>query len=181
MAQRTVQVALAMAALSMAMVGCSAAHPSDEVRTGIYELMVESDADGCSPRRAVGSMGPVGVVVRGGAVDAPVPEQGNEIWTAPRVQLAPGASYHSETNRRITGCDGAWVHEEWTMMESDGEHFEVLHMQSWQGLDSCVDAPASAPETDCDAERRLQYDLQTTCEAPCSLHVGVSGAIVCAC
>ncbi len=176
------QHALLLAAVTFG-IGCSAAHPSDEVRTGIYQLEIESEIDGCSPARTAGDLGVVGVLVREGAVDAPVPAVGEGLLTAPRVQLRPGASYHAETNRRVSGCDGAWVHEEWTLMASSGEAFEVLHSQSWAGLESCLVRPDTAdmPQVDCDSERRLTYRLQDICEAPCALHLDLTGSIVCAC
>jgi len=170
-------------ALALATVGCTAAHPSDEVRTGIYELIAEPEADGCTPMRTAGPLGPVGVLVREGAVDAPVPSVGGALVTAPRVQLAPSASYHAETNRRVPGCDSAFVREEWTLMESTGEGFELLHRQRWEGLEGCAAASAmpEAPELDCTSERRLRYALSTLCDAPCALRLDLSGALVCAC
>lgn len=97
--------------------GCSSAHPTDEVRTGIYMLEIEADSDACSPRRSSGSLGEVVVLGRDGAVDAPVPAVGVSPLVAPRVQLMPAASFHLETNRQIRDCDGAWVHDEWTLMD----------------------------------------------------------------
>lgn len=168
---------------ALAMVGCAQAHATDEVQPGIYELRVEADAEACSPSRATGAMGSVGVLVEDGVIDAPVPELEMAELTAPRVELAPHASFHAETNRRVPGCD-AWVHEEWTVMASDAEGFEVLHMQDWTGLADCAGAPermAGAPEADCTSERRLHYALASACRAPCRLVLAAGGAVDCAC
>ena len=109
--------------LALSSFGCASAHPSDEVAPGIYELSASADTDACSPHRAVGVMGEVAVLVEAGAVDAPVPDMDAPLLLAPRVRLAPGQSYHSETNRRIPGCESAWVHEEWTMLQGGAEGF----------------------------------------------------------
>ncbi|MGE0791891.1 MAG: hypothetical protein AB7S26_39825 [Sandaracinaceae bacterium] len=179
MAQRTVFTITLAALLGF---GCAVAHPSDEVRTGIYELTVETMTDDCSPQRAAGDLGMVAVLVRDGAIDAPVPETDLSLFTAPRVELTPGRSYHFETNRRLTGCDGAWVHEEWTMMDSDGTVFEVDHSQDWEGVSSCVPAEGSSvPSVDCAVDRHLRYALDTACDAPCSLSIDASGALICGC
>lgn len=164
-------------------VGCSQSIPSDDVRAGIYELSVEAEADACSPTRAVGSMGPVAVLVRDGAIDAPVPDLSDSLLTAPRVVLA-GEAFHAETNRRVDGCDGAWVHEEWTLLESSGGTFDVVHRQQWQGLDGCaspMERMPGAPEADCTSERRLRYELTELCDAPCRLVLEATGDVVCSC
>jgi len=174
-------IGLAWACLLAA--GCSQSIPTDDVRPGIYELSVEAERDACSPTRAVGSMGAVAVLVRDGAIDAPVPELADTLLTAPRVVLA-GEAFHTETNRRLPGCEGAWVHEEWTLLESTGDRFDVLHRQQWQGLGACaapMEAMPGAPEADCMSERRLRYELDELCDAPCRLVLEATGDVVCGC
>ncbi|MCB9594438.1 MAG: hypothetical protein H6719_17025 [Sandaracinaceae bacterium] len=166
------------------MSGCSQNHPTDDVSAGIYELTVAADADACSPTRAVGSMGPVGVVVRGTAIDAPVPDVASPtLLTAPRVILNAD-SFHAETNRRIPGCADAFVHEEWTLLESTGAGFELLHTQLWTGMSGCdvaADVMPGAPAADCQSERRLRYDLMEVCAEPCRLFLDASGSVSCSC
>ncbi|MEC7519633.1 MAG: hypothetical protein VYE22_07205 [Myxococcota bacterium] len=179
MIQRTLMVFLAIGA-----VGCASAHPSDEVAPGIYELSASADSDACSPLRAIGAMGEVAVLVEGGAVDAPVPDTDAPLLVAPRVRLSPSQSYHAETNRRVPGCEAAWVHEEWTMLEGGADGFRVLHTQEWQGLADCAaarDAMPGAPDGDCRAERVLDYALQSACHAPCRLVLGEADSVACSC
>lgn len=162
--------------------GCAAAHGSDEVAPGIYELTVESELDACSPVRASGAMGPVAVLVEGGAIDAPVPDVDAAPLTSPRVRLAPDGLFHAETNRRVPGCEAAWVHEEWTVLEPGAEGFAISHLQRWEGLAGCADiAMPSAPATDCESERLLRYDLAERCAAPCTLRLTAGSAIECVC
>jgi hypothetical protein len=170
-------------AMALAALGCAQAHGTDEVQPGIYELRIETEADACSPSRAVGAMGAVPVLVEDGALDVPVPEVEAPLLTVPRVRLAPSASFHAEADRRLEGCDGA-VHEEWTVLESGAEGFEVLHTQRWENLAGCADARErvpSAPEADCTSERRLRYDLEGACLAPCRLRLVAGGTIECRC
>ncbi len=170
--------------LALSSFGCASAHPSAEVAPGIYELSASADTDACSPHRAVGVMGEVAVLVEAGAVDAPVPDMDAPLLVAPRVRLAPGQSYHSETNRRIPGCESAWVHEEWTMLQGGAEGFRVLHTQEWQGLAACAgarDVMPGAPEADCRSERVLDYALSSVCRAPCRLLLGDTDSVVCSC
>jgi len=167
-----------------ALAGCASAHGSEEVAAGIYELTIESELDACSPLRPVGAMGPVAVLVDGGAIDAPVPDAEALLLASPRVRLAPDGLFHAETNRRVPGCEGAWVHEEWTVVEPSASAFAISHLQRWEGLASCADPAAlmpGAPGADCSSERRLRYDLAERCAAPCSLRLTSSSTIACAC
>ncbi len=164
--------------------GCSQTHPSDDIAGGIYDLDVARELDACSPLRAIGSMGPVAVIVEDGAIDVPVPELGDSVLTAPRIVLRSSSFFHSEMNRQIPGCEGAWVHEEWTVVETDGSSFDLLHTQRWEGLASCADASAhmpGAPSLDCVSERRLRYDLTEVCAAPCRLRLGEGSSLFCFC
>lgn len=169
---------------SLFLIGCGQNHPSDEVAAGIYELTVIAESDACSPSRAVGAMGPVAVVTRGSAIDAPVPDVGDaSLLTAPRVVLAADA-FHAETNRRIPSCEGSFVHEEWTLLDATSEGFELLHTQEWHGLEGCEAAGTvmpGAPAADCMAERRLRYDLAEACAAPCRLVLDATAAVACSC
>ncbi len=165
------------------LVGCGQTHPTDAITAGIYELTVQREIDACSPARAVGSMGAVAVLVRGGVVDAPVPELSDTLLTAPRVTLDP-STMHADTNRRVPGCDAAWVHEEWTVLESTNTSFELLHSQQWEGLETC-DLPGErlegAPAANCMSERRLRYDLTEVCAEPCRLFLAAEGELICSC
>jgi hypothetical protein len=171
-------------ALCAALVGCAQVHVSDEVQPGIYELTIEREVDACSPTRPVGAMGAVGVLVERGSIDAPVPDSDFGLLTTPRVRLTADHGFHAETNRRIPGCESAFVHEAWTVMGSSARGFELVHRQSWHGLGACADAVAtmpSAPAQDCESERRLRYDLASSCPAPCSLRLSAGSELACSC
>lgn len=172
-----------MLSVGAMMVGCAQTHSPDDVASGIYELTIESATEACSPGRAIGTMGEVAVLAEDGAIDAPVPDIEAPLLVAPRVRLTPGL-YHSETNRRVTGCEGAWVHEEWTVIDASATGFDLMHTQEWQGLAGCAGARAvmpSAPDADCMSERILRYGLSTECRAPCSLQLTASGTVECSC
>lgn len=164
--------------------GCAQAHVADEVAPGIYDLTIERELDACSPARPVGVMGPVAVLVERGAIDAPVPDADPSPLLSPRVRLEPDAFFHAETNRRVPGCDGAWVHEEWTALEPNRSGFVITHFQRWHGLASCAgasDAMPGAPATDCESERHLRYELAEACVAPCRLRLTSASTVACAC
>ncbi len=168
----------------VALAGCASAHGSDEGAAGIYELTIESEVDACSPLRPVGAMGAVAVLVEGGAIDAPVPDAEALLLASPRVRLGPDGLFHAETNRRIPGCEGAWVHEEWTVVEPSASAFAISHLQRWEGLASCADPAAlmpGAPAGDCSSERRLRYEIAERCAAPCSLRLTSTSTVACDC
>lgn len=163
--------------------GCAAAHGTDEVAQGIYALTIESELDACSPTRPVGAMGDVAVLVDHGAIDAPVPDTNVVELISPRVRLARD-DFHAETNRRIPGCDAAFVHEEWTVLDPRDGTFTIAHSQDWQGLAGCADPSAAmpgAPSADCTSERELHFALVESCLAPCALRLGAGLAVTCAC
>lgn len=170
--------------LCVFLMGCAQAHGTDDVAPGIYELTIESGADACSPVRPIGAMGTVAVLVDDGAIDAPVPDADLGPLASPRVRLAPDSAFHAETNRRVTGCDGAWVHEEWTVLDSAAEGFAISHLQRWEGLSSCVEGAITmpgAPVADCESERQLEYRLAESCAAPCSLRLTSAASVDCVC
>jgi hypothetical protein len=175
----------AISALVCALVsGCAAAHDSGDVAQGIYALTIESELDACAPARTVGAMGDVAVIVEDGTIDAPVPDTDGAALIGPRVSLAPSSDFHAETNRRIPGCEGAFVHEEWTVLDARGGAFTIAHSQDWQGLAGCADPEAAmpgAPAADCSSERELHYALAERCVAPCSLRLSAGPTITCAC
>ncbi|MFK7991557.1 MAG: hypothetical protein AB8I08_36410 [Sandaracinaceae bacterium] len=169
--------------LGLSTLACAQTHDTGAVQPGIYELEVERDSDACSPSRAVGAMGAVAVLVDSDAVDAPVPEMDGPMLSAPRVRLDPN-TLHAETNRRITDCGAAFVHEEWTVVRSGEGAFDLLHLQEWQGLAGCDEAPElmpGAPEADCTSERTLRYTLESACAAPCSLRLVGAEQLACVC
>ncbi len=164
--------------------GCAAAHGTDEVAPGIYALTIEGELDACSPTRPVGAMGDVAVIADRGIIDAPVPDADVSLLISPRVRLAETADFHAETNRRIPGCDGAFVHEEWTVLDASASTFTIAHSQAWQGLAGCADPSAvmpGAPAADCSSERRLHYQLGESCLAPCALRLTTGSTVACVC
>ncbi|HEY8426946.1 MAG TPA: hypothetical protein VIL20_01170 [Sandaracinaceae bacterium] len=166
------------------LVGCAQAHGTDDVAPGIYELTIERGLDACSPARPAGVMGTVAVIVDEGTLDAPVPDADASLLASPRVRLAPERAFHAETNRRVTGCEGAWVHEEWTLLEGGAEGFVLSHRQLWEGLSSCAEGSITmrgAPVADCESERRLAYRLAERCAAPCALRLVAPEAVGCVC
>ncbi|MCZ7681068.1 MAG: hypothetical protein M5U28_20680 [Sandaracinaceae bacterium] len=173
-----------MASIILLAAGCTQAHEPGEVATGIYELTIARGLDACSPSRPVGAMGSVAVLVDEGGLDAPVPDADLGPLASPRVRLSQDREFHAETNRRVTGCDGAWVHEEWTLLDSGTRGFAITHLQEWRGLSSCVEGAVTmpgAPVGDCESERELEYRLAESCEAPCSLRLTSAASIECAC
>lgn len=170
--------------LAAALAGCAQVHVSDEVQPGIYELTIERELDACSPMRPVGAMGAVGVLADRGLIDAPVPDSDFGLLTTPRVRLTEASGFHAETNRRLPGCDTAFVHETWTLVESGAAAFELVHRQRWQGLGACAEPSAAmpgAPAQDCESERRLRYELASSCPAPCTLRLTAGSELACAC
>lgn len=170
-------------AFSMAIMGCtlgcSAIHPSDTVTSGVYGLSVEAASEECSPGRAVGVMGDVAVLVHDGVIDLPVPEMEGPIASAPRVALAPETSFHTQTNRGVPGCEGAWVREAWTVVGSAPLSLELVHTQEWEGLDGCTSP--SAPAADCLSARQLSYELLEACPETCRLEFTSAGGAICSC
>jgi hypothetical protein len=158
--------------------GCANAHTPGALETGVYDLMIEVDVESCAPARPTGAMGPVGVIVDGDAIDAPVPDDAGDPTSA-HIVFTPERSFFVETDRDITSCDGAWASEVWSVTDADNDSFEISHLQTWFGVESCVGA-SEAPATDCRSERRFRYTLRTPCPAPCEL-AAVGDRATCSC
>ncbi|AKF08012.1 hypothetical protein [Sandaracinus amylolyticus] len=162
-------------------IGCSAAHEPRDVATGIYDLRVRGEVDACSPSRATGEMGLVGIVSGSGVVNVGVPDVTSLAMS--RVSLAATAGFHSEAITAIEGCDGASVRRAWTLLETTSSGFGLAMTEEWTGLAGCDaarDRMPAAPESDCRAERVLDYSLMETCEAPCAVRVS-AGVVGCSC
>ncbi len=165
-------------------VGCTHAHVAEELGSGLYELSIKTDEDGCSPIRPTGTMGDVGVLVEEGAIDAPVPDSDRTALVSPRVRLTPERAFHAETNRPVPNCEGAYVYDQWTMLGNSPRALSILHVQEWQGLSGCadtIDSMPAAPAADCRSERALTYTLSESCLAPCSLRILTLDTIACVC
>lgn len=168
--------------LTVLLVGCASSHATDEVASGIYELTIERELEDCAPARPTGAMGAVAVLAGDDVIDAPVPDAPTSALLAPRVRLLAERAFHAETNRPIAGCDGAWVHETWTVMSSADGSFELANAQRWEGVASCLDhGAANVPAADCRSERSLRYALRESCVAPCELVLAEDAQVACAC
>lgn len=162
-------------------VGCSAAHEPLEVGSGIYDLTVRGEVDRCSPARATGAMGRVGVVSASGLVNLAAPETSSV--SLGRVSLSARDGFHTEAEIAIPGCEGATLRRAWTIVDSRGGDFAVALTEEWSGVGGCAaarEAMPGAPDADCRADRLLDYRLMEPCAAPCAVHIGAGDAI-CAC
>lgn len=168
-------------ALATGLLGCAAAHEAREVGSGIYDLTVHGDVDACSPTRATGAMGEVGIVVEADVLNVAVPDGVAEHLA--RVSLARADGFSTEVHVDVEGCPGAQLHRVWSVLDSSDDRFEVGFSQSWTGITGCDAArltmPA-APSADCTAEQVLEYTLTTPCASPCEVRI-VAGAPACAC
>lgn len=164
-----------------ALFGCSSAHEPREVASGIYDLTARGDVDACSPSREIGAMGLVGIVSTGGVVNVGVPDVASDALA--RVSLAATSGFHIESELAIEGCAGARVRRAWTILETSRAGFQMATSEEWTGVAGCAgvrDLMPEAPESDCRADRVLDYRLMEACAAPCEIRL-VSGAASCAC
>ena len=161
--------------------GCSSAHEPRAVATGIYDLTARGDVDACSPSRETGAMGLVGIVSNAGVVNVGVPDVGSDALA--RVSLAATTGFHAESVLAIEGCEGARVRRAWTILDTSAGGFAMQLSEEWTGVAACAavrDLMPEAPDSDCRADRVLEYRLMETCEAPCQVRV-VAGGAACAC
>ncbi len=149
--------------------GCSSTHSATTVSSGIYDLTVARELDACSPSRATGRTGAVGVVatddvVNVGAIDGT------------RISLSQANGFHGEFEAAIPACPTARLRREWTILGSSAEGFTMAYAETWSGLDGCgAVAMPSAPSHDCRADLVLDYRRTTACEAPCEVSLDASG------
>lgn len=163
------------------LVGCSSAHEARAVSSGIYELTARGDADACSPSRATGAMGLVGIVSTAGVVNVGVPDVASH--TLARVSLAPSRGFHAESVLPLAGCEGGEVRRAWTILDTSSTGFSMQLSEEWTGVAGCAGVRAlmpAAPEADCRADRVLEYRLMEACEAPCEVRI-VEGGAACFC
>ena len=162
--------------------GCSSAHESVDVGSGTYELTVSGESDACSPLRATGAMGIVGVVAIDDVLNLSVPDVGTE--TSLRVSLSRSTGFHEERTEDLPTCTAGTLERTYTALAVDGTHFTVGYTETWHGLSTCGTAMRSvmpmAPTADCRADLVLDYRLDSECRAPCELQISASGA-TCAC
>ena len=168
--------------LSLAVPACSAAHRSTEVSPGIYDLTIRGEVDACSPARATGSMGEVGVAVTSGVLSLAVPDA---IEVDPlRVSLSRDGGWHGEATVPLDGCVGATLERSWTVVDSGELRFSVAYREAWRGIEGCGEAMhlllPEAPTADCTADLVLEYELMEACAAPCEVGVSFEG-IACVC
>lgn len=175
-------VVLVAAALAVVFSSCSAAHRSNAVAPGIYELTIHGEADACSPARETGSMGDVGVVVASGVLNVSVPDATDA--DSLRVSLARADGWHVEATVPLDGCVGASLERTWTVVEERAGAFTLAYREAWRGMDGCGAAMRSvmpaAPTGDCAADLVLDYRMREPCAAPCELGVSTLG-LACLC
>jgi hypothetical protein len=167
---------LALAALSV-ISGCSAAHPSGEPASGIYDLSVAGELDRCSPARDTGAMGRVGLVTAGDVLSLGVPDPTRA--SVLHVSLSRDAGYHDVFSVPLVGCTAATLERSFTVIASNGEGVSLAYRETWSGMESCGDAMRSimpaAPTTDCEADLGLTYRLAEPCAASCEVGILPSG------
>lgn len=162
----SVSVAL-VSALTGSALGCTSAHATTDVASGIYELTVTSERDACTPSRETGSMGRVAVV---SAVD--VLNLG--LQDGARVSLNQSNGFHAVHEVPLASCAGAALRREWAVIASDlSGGFTVAYNEEWTGLSHC--AMPEAPRTDCRADLVLSYRNMEACAAPCTLSMSAAG------
>ncbi len=169
---------LVLSSLVLALAGCTSAHQTVDVGSGIYDLTVTGDADACSPLRMTGAMGVVGVVSIDDVLNLSVPDLGAE--ASMRVSLSRSTGFHDERTEALPACTDANLDRSYTVVSADGTHFSVTYTETWRGLASCGSAMRSvmpaAPSADCRADLVLDYRLDTECLAPCEIQLTGSGA-----
>lgn len=168
--------------LALALSGCSSAHQAVDVGSGIYALTVSGDSDACSPVRATGAMGNVGVVSQDDVLNLSVPDL--DLESSMRVSLSRSTGFHDERSEALPTCTDATLDRSYTVVSSDGARFTVVYTETWRGLASCGTAMRSvmpaAPLADCRADLVLDYRLDTECRSPCELQITADGA-TCSC
>jgi hypothetical protein len=168
--------------VAVALSGCSSAHQSVDVGTGIYDLTVSGESDACSPLRTTGAMGTVGVVAIDDVLNLSVPDVGAE--ASMLVSLSRGTGFHDERSESLPTCTDATLERSYTVVAGDAARFTVVYRETWRGLSSCGTAMRSvmpaAPTADCTADLVLDYQLATECLAPCEIQLTGSGA-TCSC
>lgn len=166
-----------------ALVGCSSTHQPVTATSGVYDLTIAGERDACSPVRATGPAGLAGVVQQGALLTLTVPD-----LTTSSPMLVTLASDHGFTDARtdaLTACSGASLVRTYSVVAHDANGFDVAYTESWTGMSTCGAAmhaimPA-APTADCTADLVLHYQLETPCDAPCEIRLGVGGTAACHC
>jgi hypothetical protein len=165
-------------ALAVALGGCTSAHESVEVGSGIYELTVSGESDACSPLRTTGVMGTVGVVAIDDVLNLSVPDLAAD--TPMLVSLSRGDGFHDTRTEALPTCTDASLERSYTVVSADTAHFSVVYTETWRGLASCGEAMRSvmpaAPSGDCRADLVLDYRLDSECLAPCEIQLTATGA-----
>jgi hypothetical protein len=171
------KIALIAASITGLSAGCTSAHGSSEPQAGIYDLSVRGEVDRCSPTRATGTMGAVGLATAGDVLSfsAPDPTRGSML----QVSLSRPLGYHDESTVNLRGCSGATLDRSFTIVSSDESSISVAYRERWIGIDTCGDAmraimPA-APATDCEAELTLDYALTEACGETCEVGILATG------
>lgn len=153
--------------------GCSSAHGTDAPQAGIYDLSVRGELDRCSPTRATGAIGAVGLVTAGDVLSVSVPDPTR--GTMLQVSLSRPLGYHDASSVVLRGCSGATLERTFTILDTTSDAVSVAYREAWTGMDTCGDLmraimPA-APLGDCEAELVLDYQLTEACGASCEVAV----------
>lgn len=149
--------------------GCASAHRPIEIESGIYELSIMPELDGCRPARGAGVMGRVAVVASDDVVNVGLVD-------GSRVSLARASGMRGVEERRVEGCADAVVRRTWAVMAGSELGFTLDYSEEWRGLETCTAvAFPEAPEGDCRASLVLDYTRMQTCRAPCDLSIAATG------
>lgn len=177
--EKTLLIALAL----MALAGCSSTHETIDATTGVYDLSIASEADPCSPMRATGPMGAMGVIQQGAVLTVTAPDLTS---TAPLLLSLTGETgFAEDRTEALAPCTNATLDRSYTVVGANASGFDVAYHESWTGLSTCGAAmryvmPA-APTSDCSADLVLHYRLASPCASPCRLQLGLDGSAACHC
>jgi hypothetical protein len=173
---------MACAVSVMLLASCGSDSP-ERAATGIYRLTMTTVTDDCTPRRLSGDAGPVAVVVEDEKVSAtffPYPE------SAARQMLDLERGRAVVVSVKYPDCTDGVVTYVYELLNDEGA-VDVRVRSMFQGLATCSaegdSVVAGRPEADCSAEVLHHYELQQTCESPCTMaQAGGPGSTVsCVC
>jgi hypothetical protein len=168
---------ITLSAIVLALSSCASAHDTSEPQAGIYDLSAHGELDACSPARATGMIGAVGVVSSGDVLSlaAPDPTRGTML----HVSLSRPAGYHDTSSVALRGCTAATLERTFTVLDASDTAIRVAYHEQWTGIETCGDAMRSlmpaAPLTDCEADLVLDYQLTEACGATCEVGLSASG------
>lgn len=177
--------------LGIAMVGCIEAteRAPEKVRTGAYEVTVETRSDSCSPRRPDGDAGVTDVFVSAEGISPMVPTSSFGLgFGFQRHEMRRDEDFTSTSGRGIvvgTECGGeARFLTRREVVEADEEGMVLRSRTEWTVTKRCEDDGGmlgEMPEASCRVDQDIRYELVLACDAPCQLRGAAPDAYRCEC